>query len=54
MSITLGIVQLSDGLRMLGQLAIEKPRAGMKVKGTVGTVRQDDYNKYLGMIFSEA
>ena len=53
-SITLGIVQLADGLRMTGQLEIEKPQIGMKVKGRVGVVRQDDYNKYLGMIFTEA
>ena len=53
-SITLGVVQLSDGLRMMGQLAIEKPRIGMKVNGAVGVVRKDEYNKYLGMIFSEA
>jgi uncharacterized OB-fold protein len=53
-SITLGVVALSDGLRMMGQLEIDKPRIGMKVKGKVGTVRQDEYNKYLGMIFTEA
>jgi hypothetical protein len=53
-SITLGVVELSDGLRMMGQLAIDKPRIGMKVRGKVGTVRQDEYNKFLGMIFSEA
>ena len=53
-SITLGIVQLSDGLRMTGQLEIDEPRIGMSVRGHVGVVRSDEYNKYLGMIFTAA
>ena len=53
-SITLGIVELENGLRMTGQLEIEKPKIGMKVKGTVGVVRQDDFNKSYGMIFHKA
>ena len=52
--LTLGIVELTGGQRITGQLRIDEPKIGMKVKGTVGTVRKDDYNKYLGMIFSEA
>jgi uncharacterized OB-fold protein len=51
--LTLGIVELDDGLRITGQLGIENPAIGMKVKGEVDIVRRDDYNKYLGMIFYE-
>jgi uncharacterized OB-fold protein len=50
----LGIVELSNGIRITGQLRIEKPRIGMKVKGEVGVVRSETYEDYYGMIFREA
>ena len=52
-NILLGIIELENGIRILGQLAIEKPRTGMAVTGTVGVVRQTELRKHLGMIFSE-
>jgi len=53
-TLLLGIVELENGIRILGQLSIEKPRTGMPVTGTVGVVRQSELRKHLGMIFSEA
>jgi uncharacterized OB-fold protein len=53
-SLSLGIVELADGNRITGQLNIEKPKVGMKVKGSVEVVRRDGYNRYLGMVFYEA
>ena len=52
--ISLGIVELENGTRMTGQLRIEKPKTGMKVKGKVEVVRKDDYNKYHGMVFYQS
>lgn len=52
--LTLGIVQLDDGLKITGQLKMEDPKIGMKVKGEVAVVRKDEYDNHLGMIFSEA
>ncbi|OQA29055.1 MAG: hypothetical protein BWY59_00553 [Verrucomicrobia bacterium ADurb.Bin345] len=52
--IQLGIVELENGIRMLGQLQIAKPKSGMAVTGSVGVVRQMGYNTYHGMIFHEA
>jgi len=49
--LTLGIVELDDGQKITGQLRIEEPKIGMKVKGEVEIVRKDEYNKYLGMVF---
>jgi uncharacterized OB-fold protein len=53
-TITLGIVELEDGNKMTGQLNIEKPEIGMAVQGEVKVVRHDQYNKFLGMVFSKA
>jgi len=52
-SISLGIVELDNGIRMTGQIEIENPKIGMKVKGKVGIVRQDEFNSSYGMIFSK-
>lgn len=51
--LTFGIVELEDGIRIIGQLDIAKPKIGMKVKGEVKTVRQDTYDKKLGMVFTK-
>ena len=53
-SLWLGIVELEGGHRITGQLNIEEPKAGMKVRGEVEVVRRDEYNKYFGMVFYEA
>lgn len=50
----LGIVELENGIRMTGQLAIEDPRMGMAVEGEVGVVRHETYDDYYGMIFRAA
>jgi uncharacterized OB-fold protein len=52
--LTLGIVELEDGHRITGQLAIAQPKSGMKVSGKVEVVRKDEYNKFYGMVFYEA
>ena len=51
--LTFGIVELEGGQRITGQLEIDEPRTGMKVKGRVDVVRKDQYNKQYGMIFTE-
>ncbi|OFZ83132.1 MAG: hypothetical protein A2583_12910 [Bdellovibrionales bacterium RIFOXYD1_FULL_53_11] len=53
-SIGLGIVELDGGTRITGQLEIEKPEIGMKVRGDVKMVRNDGYNNYYGMVFYRA
>lgn len=53
-TLDLGIVELENGLRMMGQLQIDKPKIGMPVSGEVGVVRKDAYHKYHGMIFRKA
>ncbi len=50
----LGFVELENGIRILGQLSIQDPKIGMKVKGEVEVVRSDDYNQYYGMVFYKA
>ncbi|MDJ0498269.1 MAG: hypothetical protein QNJ89_10585, partial [Acidimicrobiia bacterium] len=50
----LGIVELENGMRMLGQLDIEQPEIGMKVKGSVEVVRQETYDDFYGMVFRAA
>jgi uncharacterized OB-fold protein len=52
--LSLGVVELENGSRMTGQLNIEKPEIGMKVRAQVEVVRRDEYNKYYGMVFYEA
>jgi uncharacterized OB-fold protein len=47
----LGIVELENGVRMLGQLRIDHPKIGMKVVGEVAPVRKLGYTTYHGMIF---
>lgn len=49
--LTLGIVELEDGNRITGQLNIKEPKIGMRVTGDVQVVRQEQYDKWLGMVF---
>ncbi|MEA2011156.1 MAG: hypothetical protein U9N78_10675, partial [Actinomycetota bacterium] len=50
----LGIVELDNGMRMLGQLDIDEPKAGMAVKGSVEVVREEAYDDFYGMVFRSA
>ena len=50
----LGIVELDNGMRMLGQIEIDDPQIGMAVKGSVEVVRQETYDDYYGMVFTAA
>ena len=50
----LGIVELENGMRMLGQLDIDDPAIGMAVHGTVEIVREEPYDNFYGMVFRAA
>lgn len=50
----LGVVELENGMRMLGQLDIEQPKIGMAVTGTVEVVRKETYEDFYGMVFTAA
>ena len=50
----LGIVELENGMRMLGQLDIDDPTIGMAVQGNVEVVRQEPYDNFYGMVFRAA
>ena len=50
----LGIVELENGMRMLGQLEIDEPVIGMPVYGTVEIVREETYDNFYGMVFRAA
>ena len=50
----LGIVELENGMRMLGQLDIDEPVIGMPVLGMVEVVREEPYDDYYGMVFRPA
>jgi len=53
---TLGVavVELDNGLRMLGQIDIADPQIGMEVVGSVQVVRRDAYESRYGMVFRAA
>lgn len=50
----LGIVELENGMRMLGQLDIDDPTIGMAVQGSVEIVREEPYDNFYGMVFRAA
>jgi uncharacterized OB-fold protein len=50
----LGIVELENGVRVLGQLEVEEPSRGMPVVADVEVVRREVYDQYYGMIFRAA
>jgi hypothetical protein len=50
----LGMVELENGMRIIGQLKIPDPKIGMAVKGQVEVVREGDYSKNYGMVFYPA
>ncbi len=53
LTLSLGIVELENGQRITAQLDIDEPKIGMKVKGHIGVVRQEGYQKFHGMIFTK-
>jgi len=50
----LGVVELENGNRILGQLNLRNPKIGMKVKGKIEVVRKSEYRKFEGIVFYEA
>ena len=50
--LTLGIVQLDMGIRATGQLDVEQPKTGMRVKVTLGEVREVGGESKTGLIFA--
>lgn len=50
----LAVVELDDGMRVLGQLDVEHPVIGMDVVGTVEVVRREAYEDRYGMVFRAA
>ena len=53
-TLKLGIVELEGGTRITGQLDVEEPRIGMRVKGEVEVVRTESYDRRYGMVFRGA
>ena len=53
-TLTLGIVELENGLRCTGQLQMDQPQIGMSVIGSVEIVRRSTYEKFYGMVFRAA
>ena len=43
--LSLGIVELENGVRITGQLKVPKPKLGMAVAGKVEIVREAEYTK---------
>jgi uncharacterized OB-fold protein len=50
----LGVIELEDGIRVVGQLDIDEPHMGMSVAGEVAVVRREEYSDYWGYIFRAA
>ena len=53
-TLQLGIVELENGVRVMGQLQVPEPVAGMPVEAKVEVVRRTDYDSFYGMIFYPA
>ncbi len=51
--LTLGIVELENGIRVTGQVSIQNPHMGMQVKGKIEAVRQEGYDTNYGIVFYE-
>lgn len=50
-SLGFGIVQFANGLRVAGQLEVDQPEFGMKVRAAVDVVREGVGEDYCGFIF---
>lgn len=48
------VVKFDNGLTVTGQLEVEKPYIGMRVKATVGIVKEGIGQDYYGFIFKTA
>jgi len=49
--LTLGIIQMDQGIRVTGQLDIADPKTGMRVRAHVGKVRETMGKDIHGLIF---
>lgn len=47
----LGIVKLTNGIRITGQINIKQPKMGMRVVGKVEVVKAEEHDKHYGVIF---
>ena len=52
--ITLGIIEMDMGVRVLGRLDIEEPKVGDRVRSALGTVRRTESGDFTGLIFTQA
>jgi uncharacterized OB-fold protein len=52
--LSLGIVELDNGIRVIGQIAARDPRIGMELTGKVEIVRSGEYDRHFGMVFYES
>ena len=50
-SLGFGIVEFANGLRVAGQLEVDQPEFGMKVRAAVDVVREGVGEDYYGFIF---
>ena len=52
--LSLGIVELENGVRVTGHVNAMDPHIGMDLLGNVEVVRSSEYEKHYGMVFYEA
>ncbi len=52
--LTLGIVDFGEGVRILGQINVENPEIGMKLRPVWGILRKMGERKYYGFKFEPA
>jgi uncharacterized OB-fold protein len=50
----LGIVELENGIRVTGQVAVDRPELGMELVGDVKVVKHDAYDDRYGFVFRAA
>lgn len=50
----LAIVELTNGCRLTGQMKIDNPKIGMKVRSKIEMVRESGYKKFYGAVFYKA
>jgi len=47
----LAIVEVENGMKVMGQLKAENPKIGMKVKGKIEIVRKESFDERYGIVF---
>ena len=52
--VALGIVEMDQGIRATGQLQVDEPVTGMRVRASVGKVREIDGKDTNGLVFQPA